>query len=535
MPLTRRDAGGVVATGFLPLVTHMTPYTKNNSTHFIFDVVKPDFFALRECLFFPPDVRNFVRPLGLYDFATVEVWKEKHFSLFCPSRMPLMGKLKSVKVSIPHFTDCFNKKLGKAIIASHRCLGRNGHLVPSPYKPDCELSQELLGQYDSAISAIKNQVVGTLRFEYVFDTVVSKLVYQDLQLSITRHLSSRIDKLTKSIPVAEIPFHLGVDQALEILKSGSQFDLAKIVCAESYIANLFGQSWVHLDGLLVAVNSNRYPSGGAGCMPLPHTPDFSHVKWENLDLVKLARQVTENLNLFDDLYLSYLLLTRLSELGPTRPRKLGGSYEGLTALYIVVDLMSMSLPENVGQNLFLGWKTIIKPMTISDWAKCLLYPRGSSDPDHRGLHLCMVLSHLFDHNPNFTNIEKQARLEHLLSTFLEFHKDKVKVWPLAEPIYPVSTLVKFGRLTYESDESESPSPPPPPSTPSPPPLSPPPPPPVSPPPPPPAPPHHSALQPRVPTGRGGRRHHRSRFSKPRIVRDESLPDSHRRRPRNRQI
>ena len=26
MPLTRRDAGGVVATGFLPLVTHMTPY-----------------------------------------------------------------------------------------------------------------------------------------------------------------------------------------------------------------------------------------------------------------------------------------------------------------------------------------------------------------------------------------------------------------------------------------------------------------------------------------------------------------------------
>ena len=156
------------------------------------------------------------------------------------------------------------------------------------------------------------------------------------------------------------------DQALEILKSGSQFDLPKLVCAESYIANLFGQSWVHLDGLLVAVNSDRYPSGGAGCMPLPHTPDFSHVKWENLDLVKLARQVSENLNLFDDLYLSYLLLTRLSELGPTRPRKLGGSYEGLTALYIVVDLMSMSLPENVGQNLFLGWKNIIKPMTISD-------------------------------------------------------------------------------------------------------------------------------------------------------------------------
>ena len=529
MPLTRLDAGGVVATGFLPLVTHMTPYTKNNTTHFIFDVVKPDFFALRACLFFPPDVRDFVRPLGLYDFATVEVWKEQHFPLFCPKGMPFMGKLKSVKVSIPHFTDCFNKKLGKAIIASHRCLGRNGHLVPSPYKPDCELSQELLGQYESAISAIKNLVVGTLRFEYVFDTVLSKLVHQELQLSITRHLSSRIDKLTKSIPVAEIPFHLGVDQAFEILKSGSHFDLPKIVCAESYIANLFGHSWAHLDGLLVAVNSDRYPSDGVGCMPLPHTTDFSHVTWENLDLVKLARLVSENLNLFDNLYLSYLFLTRLRELSPTRPRKLGGSYEGLTALSLVVDLMSMSLPEHVGQNLFLGWKNIIKPMTISDFAKCLLYPRGATDPDHRGLHLCMVLSHLFDRNPNFTNIEKHERLEYLISIFLECERFKPKVWPLAQPIYPVSTLVKFGRLMYESEESEPPSPPPP-STPSPP-LSPSTPPPVSPPPPP----HHSALQPRVPTGRGGRRHHHGRFSKPRIVRDESLPDSHRRRPRNRQI
>ena len=433
---------------------------RHSALHLGFNFVGPDFFALKADLFGRSRNCKVYHPLGLVHLATVEVLKHdaEAIGLLCPGAMPNIENLNSVKVYIDWLKNCrvptLRRERSKARIASHKTLGRNGHLVDSPYRVDCELSQQLVRSYETAITAIQNQMEGHLRFEYIFDSILD-LDPQAIQASISQHLNASLDALTNSIPVADIPFDRGANQALAIIKEGSPYDLPRLVCAESYIGYLVDGNIrrVYYDGLKVALSSDLYgalarASIDGDPMVLPASPDFSHVRWESLDLNQLSAQVQFHLYLPDDQrHLAMTLLTRLSECLQERLGR-GNNYEATHAVSVAVELMEASIPQRFGGDLKQRGKHIVKSIGYKDLARCLLHPRVMRGRGNRGLHLCIVLSHLYDYDPNLSDVQRKVYLTDLLGRTPAVKL--IEVWPLGEPIYSQNTFMRYAAVSEDT-------------------------------------------------------------------------------------
>ena len=436
---------------------------RHSSLHLGFNFTRPDFLALKSELFAPSNNCKVYHPLGLVNLVTLDISRgdvDEHFALLRPADLPNSNQLNGVKVYVPDLknsrTPTLRSARSKARIASHKALGRNCHMVDSPFRVDCELSHQLARSYAVAIDAIKSQRMGTLRFEYIFDSILD-LDPPAIQTSIEHHLNANIDVLTRAIPVADIPFDQGVDQALDVIATSSPYDLPKLVCAESYVGFLVDGAVhrVYYDGLKAALSSdvnNAMARTSINGLPmvLPSTPDFSHVNWDNFDIVRFSKQLSFHLYLSDaESNIASLILSTLSM---AKPECLGSGnrYEGTLAITVVLELMGASLPDHIRPNLRAAGKEVVKSIGYYDLARCLLYPRIMRGRGNRGLQLCILLSHLYDYDPNLSDVQRKVRLTDLLGSTPAV-KEELEVWPLGDPIYSQNTLQKFARVSEDKD------------------------------------------------------------------------------------
>ena len=443
-------------------------------------------YASRENVFFALNANNYVasdtckvyNPLGLVDLATVEVKDgNPRIEDFKPADMPFSQNLLAVKGYIPDLKNSRIKILrqysSRGVITAHRCLGRNVHLVNSPYKAGAELAMQLARSFQAAIRAVQFQQHGQFRFEYIFQNFFQSnppnrplfLSLRPLQNSICEHLDAAIPALTTSLPLHHIPFALGVDQALAKILTGTPFDWPKILAAESYLAYVIdgGPTRANKNGLRAALGSTlvaakhqarvQAQDHRLAPMVIPSTPDFSHVRYDTIRAGSLEQELQYHLKMSLDAAEKHLLLLRRFVYRPIEVDRENIRYEAEFWLKAVVSLTeSQALDSNgrVTGNLRSDGKHIVQTMSIGfrDLARCLLFNRARQGLGGKGIVNAIIQSHLYDTDPNFSDNQKQ----HHLSDILGRHDvtRNIQAWPLCQPIYSQDTLRKYAAVSEDN-------------------------------------------------------------------------------------
>lgn len=456
---------------------------EKSCVHLAFTFDSPGFLALDASLFATrsPDCDVF-HPLGIARLATVHFRCPHAFLLGTPpANGPHAGDfwpdnarfqmeyVTSVKVYCPVLknprTAALRHPSAAGKVTAHSALGLGADRFPdssNPYKSSCQEAKQLARSYAATIGAVRRQESCLLRFEYVFKDFMALDLDRLFQL-IGDHLLGQMPRLTISVPLDDIPFDQGAEQALNLIDNPEPFRYHQTACAEAYLAYLidgggrriFDTANYHLLTVVLGMrltDALQFARDNDQLMVIPQTPDFSHVQWELLNFQSLARQARYHLQL------SEIGATRLlEEIMKMRP---GMTFEeeGEFWLEIVRKLMCTAVAydsvtgERRGPESLLGRgreHSLNRVISTRDLARCILFPRHRSGRGFRALQECIVRAYM-SRMPE-TADQTPGELHDTLAGLLQRGDflNRVRIWPLCQPIQPTDELQRFASVSTD--------------------------------------------------------------------------------------